>query len=209
MKYLFTAWLIFLFSFDLISQNSPEVPDYFQASDSLNNPVGNQSSFLFNNQKIKTSIEIGTTIGSFKGSGACFNTYVSPFVSYKVNSRFSLDVGFTFSQGNLINSFNPFYREIIFPYSCMMNEKLLFTRGKYLLNDKLTVYGTAAYGIRKFKPLSCNLISDYQIKEFSFGAEYKLTETSRIGIEIRHIEGSNYFPYSKNLFTPARSSGIQ
>jgi len=192
-----------------VSQNSEDIiPDYYQVSDSTKPAYINKYNKQISEKKIRTSFEAGTTIASFTGTGTCFSTYVSPFMSYKVNNRFTLDVGFRFSQGNMAHSYSPLYGEQLLPFAGSLNEKLVFTRGKYDINDRLTVYGTAAYGIATFKQNSAAIISDNQLKEFSFGAEYKLGENSTIGIEIRHVEGNLPGSFFNNDQFPLRSAGI-
>ncbi|MCX6256337.1 MAG: outer membrane beta-barrel protein [Bacteroidia bacterium] len=206
---------ICIFAFSILfyngyAQYSTEIPEYARRKDTLKsgNTLEPNSSFniLKNNPKIRTSLELGTSVSSFKGYGTCFNTFVSPFVSYDLSNRFSLDVGVTYSRGNMLNTYNPLYGDISLPVAGSLDQKLVFTRGRYLVNDRITLYGTAAYGINTYKQNGDNKSIDYQAKEFSFGAEFKVTDNSMIGIEIRNVSGNAPFQQFDNVaMFPQRS----
>ncbi len=150
-----------------------------------NQVVGNKPSF---------SLDAGTTFMASKRMTG-MNQYVRPSLQYKTSDRFTLSAGTMFSFGN--------YHSRMSEYG--MSGKIattsFYTAGSYLLNDKVTVYGSVMYS--KFAPMDSKskqgtIMRD--AKTMSFGVDYKITKNIHFGVEVRHSDAPYRFDYQASPF---------
>ena len=180
----------------MIAQNENEV-DYFNDSLNIYSSKNLNKKFV---DKLHFGVEAGTSV-AIVGENSLFSTYVSPHVSFPVTNRFSVDIGLTVSQGNTISFINPYYSD----YSNLGGQNLfqtsLFARGKYMLNNNLTVYGTTRITRSTLmNSFESNNNSDYDFQSMSLGLEYKFGNGNSIYFEIQ--KGNGFDQYNRNSFFP-------
>ena len=118
----------------------------------ISNPSASDSSFPspisqektnkgFIPKKISSTLQLGTYFTSFSGYGSSFSTYISPNISYPLNSRFRINAGITVLNTSAFG-LQPLYsmgRENALTGN--FTNLLIFAGGDYLLNDHLTISG--------------------------------------------------------------------
>jgi hypothetical protein len=158
--------------------------------------------------KITSGVQLGTFFNSFSGHGSSFSTYVSPHISYSVNSKLRINAGVTIFNSSLYG---------VKPWYSMNQESalngnftngLIYVSGDYLVNDRLQVSGTL---FKEFNLL--NSVAGYNPygKNNAQGAfmkvDYKVFENFHIEAGFGYSKGvdpySHYYgyPYSGSPFT--------
>ncbi len=192
-----TQIIVFLFfSATLFAQNKNEIPDYFNP-DEIKNSIND--SIFFNNQqkkKINFGIEMGTTVASINGQ-AMFSTYISPYVEFPVSDKFSIEIGTCIGRGNLLTSYNPYFGESLFPLEQNLFQTSFYARGRYKVNNNLSIYGTGQIQRNIFlSQTEGNESKSFDSHSMSLGMEYKLGTNSSIRFEFHTNNYNN--PYLRN-----------
>jgi hypothetical protein len=158
--------------------------------------------------KTDYSFEIGTGYSSFRNGIGMSSSYVSPSVVFSPTQNLLIEVGGRFSY----NSFNgaPMTLPLANGETQMTNTgnpTEAYVHGTYLINSKLRVYGTGAFGNNQlyYSPYNRGFsTTDYQ--HMSFGMDYKLSEKVSIGasfgITNGPVWGNSYQQNSWNSFMP-------
>jgi hypothetical protein len=150
--------------------------------------------------KITSGVQFGTFFNSFSGHGSSFSTYVTPHLSYSLNTRFRINAGLTVLNSSLYG---------IKPWYSMNQEStlngnftngLIYVSGEYLVNERLQVSGTL---FKEFNIL--NSLEGYNPykKDNAQGVfmkvDYKLFENFHIEAGFGYSKGvnpcNNYFGY--------------
>ena len=130
-QYLFSLVLFLTLSGSLIGQE-----EFY--SDSLIFTPPDQVLNKDGEKKLNFGVDVGTSVMVY-GKSSLFNSYVAPHVSYPINNKFSIDVGLSFSHGNIFNAMNPYYSEYYTTGNTNLLQTSLFARGKYAINNNLTL----------------------------------------------------------------------
>jgi len=158
----------------------------------------------------KKQISYNMTVGSafmtgFNGLSA-LNTYITPVFSTPLSKKFILDGGFA-----IVNtSFNPaFVKGNDFQNNTLSGNytsAFIFTGGRYLLNDRITISGQGYTEVCSFNNnYNAKKQLNNNIKGAVLGVDYKLSESSTLGIQLNFSNGNNYF--NNNTFgMPAQNS---
>ncbi len=135
-------------------------------------------------EKLKFNVELGFGMSS-RGN---YGQYVTPYASWQLSPKLSLQTGTSF--GNM-----PYYN---FYNNTKTLNSSFFVSGIYQMNDKLSLYGSAFVMNQNRSLLKRNTENLPQansaIKSMSFGINYSITPNMEIGIEFRTIENRGISP---------------
>lgn len=162
---------------------------------------------LLQPKKFNYHLTLGSEFTSMSGFGSALNTYVTPSFSYNLSKRFSIGGGLSVIQTNYFNA-RSFYTEgqpsIT---SGNFTSGMIFVNGQYLVNDRLTIYGSAwkQFPITKdplpynpFNPVSAN---GAQGVDFNVG--YRIGDNVYIQAGFHYSDGQNPYyndPFNNNPF---------
>ncbi len=130
-----------------------------------------------------------------------FRNYVRPGISYDLSQRFRLTTGIQFSSERYIFSGNTSEGNLFEkPY----NRVSVFASGEYLINEKVSVFGTAIKDLNspQFRPMH-PLAQDFNYRSLSVGMNYRLSNNIHLGAEIRfNNQSGSWFndPYNSGLY---------
>ena len=192
-KVLFPFLLLFLFvSLEIRAQSDFKTDTTL----SFNKQTIKKNSSLLNYKRMSFSVDVGFGYVASKYNSGTY-TYISPYMSYLVTPRFTLDVGGILQQG-----FNGFGNREFNSFGTNGNNALLFVRGNYLVSDRLIIYGSVYKTFNSNKSIDSEftgkkkLLEDYGI---NIGAEYKITEHLTIGAQVNFSNG-NHNPFYNNSY---------
>lgn len=141
--------------------------------------------------KTNYSFEVGTGYSSFGSGIGMSSSYVSPSVVFSPTQNLLIEVGGRFSH----NSFNG--AQMTMPLAngesqmaSPGNPTEAYVHGRYIVNNKLSVYGTGAFGNNQvyYSPYNRGFsTTDYQ--HVSFGMDYKISEKVSIGASFGFTNG--------------------
>ena len=128
--------------------------------------------------KLSVSVEMGTSIGRYNNSNF-FTNYAIPSFYYPVNSRFSVQTSFMYSQSNfgITNLFEQSN------YTAVRN--YVFTQGSYQVNDRLIIRGDVIYGNNNF---NSDYINNFSSFSYSIGADFIISKNITIGVQFRQTQ---------------------
>jgi hypothetical protein len=144
--------------------------------------------------RIRYSLDIGTMLSSFRGNGSMVSTYLSPSLRYRISPKFEIQAGGTIiydvqagsvrmMDGSDTRGNNPSYQ--------------LYLYGVYQVSDRLVLDGSVV----KTK-MNSNLYGNYpyqmnsDFESYSFGFNYRIAKSVRIGAHINVSNGMNPYYYS-------------
>ena len=141
-------------------------------------------------KRVRFGMELGTSIGtSFRG-GVGLQTFVSPYLSYRVSPRWTFNAGTTLVN----NRFQGFpaadSRYVTSPAS---QQVYLFAQGQYQATERLRITGTSFYETGRWGQ-SAGKSFDFNRKGMSVLAEYKVSEYFSFGVGAQYSDG--YSPYN-------------
>ncbi|MCK5782167.1 MAG: hypothetical protein KAH10_06225 [Flavobacteriales bacterium] len=168
------------------------------------NSVGSDAWYSKNNNDEKVSynadvnynMSVGTSFSSFGPNQNAFSYYAAPSATIPMSERFSLTVGFVMNQTQ---------------YSGMMmgpegaktknytqTQAIVYASGSYIVNPNVTVFASGYYDMNaRNNPAgqnsAYNPYNPYGSEGFSLGAEFKIGEKTRIGVQFQYDKGGN--PY--------------
>lgn len=154
--------------------------------------------------RVHFGVSMGTSVSFARGQDAVMGHFIAPTLSYQVNNRFTLTGGIGIQYNSLNNPWT--YGNGESGSSMMLMrprmQTLMFVRGEYALNPKLTLTGsvfanTAAFDIPGLNPQTYNL-NNYGA---SGGFWYKINDKASFGAEVQLIRGKNPYrdPYQRNM----------
>jgi hypothetical protein len=141
--------------------------------------------------QLHVGIQAGTEFMTTSGNGSGLSTFLSPTLTYPVSKKFIVSGGISVVNTSLYG-FKPYYS---FPeeksYSGNITQARLWVSGQYLLNDRVTITGTAYKTIDIFgeKPGNSSFYRNNPQGAF-LNVGYKISDNI-------HIEAG--FGYSKGL----------
>ncbi len=149
----------------------------------------NTSDTFLNNSKPKLSVSLSSSFSSFGPGYSTFGTSVMPEITLPVSNKFAVSAGIGYStffmgSGNesMFNSNPSSYGHV-------------FVSGSYLLNEKITLRGTA-YKTFMLDPSSLgneptSPVYDFSSQGIIMDVEYKVTDNFRINVGFEYRE-QNY-----------------
>ena len=209
---------IFIFSFIILipgftfSQQSPVIlssdpPGSDSLTSSSSSPRKTDKRFVPG--KISSGMELGTYFTSFSGYGSSFSTYISPYISYPVNSRFRINAGMTIVNSSLfgIKPLYPMNQENSLNGNII--SALIYVSGDYLVNERLKISGTLYKEINLFNSVpGRNSFTDQNAQGGYMKVDYKVFENFYIEAGFGYSKGVNPynpyggFPYSNGFSYP-------
>jgi hypothetical protein len=153
---------------------------------------------LFQPKKFNYGVTLGSQFASVSGYGSALNTFVTPRISYNVNKRLSIGGGVSLIQSNYFNARSYGYNEPARGSNGNFTSAMIFVEGQYLVNDRLTVYGSAFKQLPVTKdPLPYNPfnpVSARGAQGIDFNVGYRVGDHMYIQAGFHYIDGVN--PYS-------------
>lgn len=136
------------------------------------------------------SLEVGTGYSSFGSNAGFSSSYISPMVSFSATENLQIVVGGRFSTTNIHNV--PMFNQGVGTDNPQIagNPTEAFAYGRYIVNNRLSVYGLGAIGKNQlyFSPFSAALgTANYQ--QYSVGMDYKVSEKVSIGASFGFTNG--------------------
>ena len=157
---------------------------------------------FFQSKKFDYGFTLGSQFTSVSGCGSALNTYVAPHFSYNLNRRLSIGGGISFSTTNYFNARSWFQNEQSAGSNGNFTNASVFVYGQYLVNDRLTLYGSAfkIFPVTKdplpYNPF--NPVSQNGAQGVNFNVDYKIGEHMHIQAGFRYSQGLS--PYNTNSY---------
>jgi hypothetical protein len=157
-------------------------------------------------QKVHFGMEIGTSVSTNFRGGASLNTFVSPYLSYRVSPRWYINAGTTLmnSNGNMGGFYNS-YGDSRYTSFTPQQSTFVYVQGQYQASERLIITGTSFYETRRFNqapmdyPRQMNSsLTNFNRSGGSVYAEYKVSEHFSFGIGAQISNGNS--PYYNNGF---------
>ena len=182
---------ILLIIFSLITtvsfaQNSVGVDEWYSKD--------NSDSKVSYDANVKYNVSMGTSFSSFGRDMSGYNYYVAPSASIPVGKKTNITVGLIMNQSQ--------YSGLMMTESGMQNktishtQAIVYVSGSHQINPNVTVFASGYYDMNARNAPSGyrNPYSQQGSEGFSVGAEFKIGEKTRIGIQVRYDKGGN--PYA-------------
>jgi len=169
--------------------------------------VFNTDQRLLQPKKINYHLSLGSEFTSISGFGSALNTYVTPSFSYNLSKRFSIGGGISIIQTNYFNVRSWYQNEQPNSTSGNFTSGMIFVNGQYLVNDRLTISGSAykQFPITKdplpYNPF--NPVSARGAQGVDFNIGYRIGEHMYIQAGFRYSERQNPYyndPFNTNPF---------
>jgi hypothetical protein len=164
--------------------------------------LSNSSSRFFQPKKFDYGVTLGSEFSSMSGFGSALKTYVTPHVTYNLNKRLSIGGGFSIIQTNYFGA-KPYFQSEQNAFSNgSYTSAMLFVNGQYIVNERLTVSGSAfkQFPITKdplpYNPF--NPVSSNGAQGIDFNVVYKVGRNVYIQAGFRYTDGVN--PYNTNRY---------
>ena len=139
----------------------------------LNTKQDKESRFLC---RFNTGVSVGGFGGNAFGMG-----FVAPEFGYKITDKLTLSGGFAVSY-SMFSASQSSESKSIYGHP----QYTLFAKGSYSLTPKINIYGAAAVSFNDYYNPNKPSFSGY------FGADYKITEKSKISIAVSIREGNRH-----------------
>lgn len=168
----------------------------------------NQNNSFLNNSKPQLSASFTTTFTSFGQGVNAIGTSFMPQITFPVSHKFTLSTGIGYSTFFMGNQSESLFQ------SNQSNYGHVFVTGNYLVNEKITVRGTA---FKTFMLGSGNPNTETKSPFYDFSSqgiimdvEYKVTDNFRINVGFEYRQqnypmynpGMNYHSPQMNSFSP-------
>jgi hypothetical protein len=163
-------------------------------------------------------LSLGSSFATTSGFGSGLTTYITPTFSYDVSKRFRIGGGLSYMNTTLFNV-HPYYgSESAAGISTNYSTAMIFVNGSYLVNDRLTIYGSAFKVIPLGEnPLPYNPyspISKNGAQGVNVNVDYRIGENFHIQAGFGYSQGVNPYraspfysdPFNQGAF-PAFGSG--
>jgi hypothetical protein len=165
---------------------------------SFHNQTIKKNSSLLNYKRMSFSVDAGFGFGGNKYYSGGY-TYISPYLSYLVTPRFTLDVGGILQQG--INGFN---NTEFNSFGGKSTNLLLFARGNYLVSDRLIISGSIYKTFTNNKITNSEFLGNKKSLDnygISVGMDYKISEHMTIGAQVNFSNGNDN-PFYQSQYSP-------
>ena len=168
----------------------------------MNDSVFSNGQRFFQVKKFDYGLTLGSQFTSVSGFGSGLNTYIAPHFSYSLNKRLSIGGGISITTTNYFNARSWFQNEQFAGSNGNFTNATVFVNGQYLVNDRLTLYGSAfkIFPVNKdplpYSPF--NPVSRNGAQGVNFNVDYKIGEHIHIQAGFRYSQGLN--PYNTNSY---------
>lgn len=181
--------LLIIFSFTTtisLAQNSVDTDQWYSKD--------NSDSKVSYNANVKYNVNVGTSFSSFGRDMSGYNYYIAPSASIPVSKKTNITVGFIMNQSQ--------YSGLMMTEGGLQNktfshtQAIVYASGSHQINPNVTVFASGYYDMNsRNNPQGYrNPYSSYGSEGFSLGAEFKIGEKTRIGIQVQYDKGGN--PYA-------------
>jgi hypothetical protein len=172
------------------------------AQSSLRDSLETGAARLYQPKKYHVGLSLGSEFTSVSGFGSGLTTRVAPTVSYNVSKRFQISGGISIATTNYFDVRSFYGDGTQAATSGNFTSATLFVSGSYLVNDRLTVTGSAF----KMFPLTSdplpynpfNPVSRNGAQGIDFNVGYRIGNNMHIQAGFRYTEGVN--PYYNDPF---------
>lgn len=163
------------------------------------------SQLLNANQKMKFGFQAGTSFSSFGSGFSLFSNQISPYLSYQVSPKFSLEIGTTISNYNTGNS--PVLSLSGEPISTSFMGLSGYAVGRYHASERLMISGSVYRESSVMPSLSMNPAAfEFLNQGMAVGIDYKISDKFSVGAGLQVMQsnnpwGSSYFnnPYQRSM----------
>lgn len=154
----------------------------------------NNDSKVSYDANVKYNVNMGTSFSSFGRDLSGYNYYVAPSATLPVGKKTNITVGFIMNQSQ--------YSGLMMTEGGLQNktisqtQAIVYASGSHQINPNVTVFASGYYDMnsRNTPQVYKNPYSAYGSEGFSVGAEFKIGEKARIGIQVQYDKGGN--PYA-------------
>ena len=170
-------------------------------------PQPTPSNFITPPEKVKVSLNTGTSFVYSPGSFAGSSFFVAPKLSYNMTPKFRLNAGIMLIKQSLNLSSSLFpagenqSRSVVLKNSSNI-QGVLFAQGDYSLSDRLTLSGSVLKSLDTNNN-NRNDAFNNSFQAMSMGINYKISNTISVGAGVHLIQSNgnnNYFP--DTFFSP-------
>ena len=146
------------------------------------------------NADVKYNVEVGSSFSSFGRDANSYNYYVAPSATIPVSNKTNITVGFIMNQTQ--------YSGLTMTESGVGNktisqtQAIVYASGSHQINPNVTVFASGYYDMNsknRANGIGYNPYSSYGTEGFSVGAEFKVGERTKIGVQFQYDKGGN--PY--------------
>ncbi len=173
----------------------------------MNDSLKGDREIFLQPKKVSYGVTVGSQFTSVSGFGSALSTYITPRVSYNINNRLSIGGGLSLVQTNYFKTRAYFQNESASGSGGNYTSGTIFIEGNYLVNDRLTIYGSA---FKQFpisqQPLTYNPynpLSSQNAQGIDLNVAYKLGEHVFIQAGFRYSDGVNPYyadPFNRHSF---------
>jgi hypothetical protein len=153
-------------------------------------------------RKFDYHVSAGSMFTTSSGFGSGLTSYISPSVSYGINSKLRIGGGFSVINTTFFNAKSWYAPESVPGYSGNMSSVVLFVNGQYMVNDRLTISGSAYKQVPLYSdPLPYNPyypMSGQDAQGIDLNVAYKIGRNSSIHLGFGYSKGMN--PYFSDPF---------
>lgn len=146
--------------------------------------------------RLRIGAELGAGISGSKYHSA-YSTYAAPHLNYRATDRLQLNAGVRLSVGHINNAYLWHSAEGLQKANGRFTSAMYYTQGLYQVNERLTVSGSVFYEKNQMPVPEMNPAA-FDRSGYSFGATYRLSRHTTIGVEIQQTQGQS--PYYRNSF---------
>ena len=141
--------------------------------------------------KLHVGVQAGTEFMTTSGYGSGFSTFLSPTLTYPLSKRFLISGGISVVNTSF-NGYRPYYFPETGSFSGNLTQTTLWVSGQYLLNDRLTITGTAwkTFDITGNKPGNYPFYKTNPQGAY-FNVGYKVTDNFHIEAGFGYSQGSH------------------
>jgi len=144
-------------------------------------------------------VNVGTSFATILNGGSAFSSYVSPYIRYKLNPKWSLEFGASLINTNFDGWSDYRLGEQGRSFNNLVRQEF-YAAAVYQATDNLKLRGTIYQSMWNYSGMDNQSPLNFPGTSYSFGMEYQFTENMSIGVEVRQSRGvtpfnSFYSPY--------------
>jgi len=180
--------LFSLFTTFSFAQNSVDSKEWY--------PKENSDNKVEYNANVRYNVNVGTSFSSFGRNMNGYNYYVAPSATLPVGKKTHLTVGFVMSQSSYsgLMMTNEGVKSKMIPNT----QAIIYASGSHQINPNITVFASGYYDMNQ-RNVPYGQRSPYKMygsEGFSVGAEFKIGEKTRVGIQVQYDRGNiPTYPY--------------
>ena len=199
MKYFVITGILAFLTMPLFSQSGDSGQDQIDSLSAYSvDPAYSRLPEKDNNKKLNVNVNMGTSVAVSHGKFYS-GYYMAPDFNYQVSPRLNVRVGVVYMNATIPPLSISENQSYTFP---TVNNISVFTEGRYSVNSRLSVSGSA------YKQVNTNVHAvnpkafDFNMQGVSVGFDYKLSEGIHVGAQFNFQNNTNpyYNPYYR--FSP-------